>query len=40
MNKTKKEVENYYYGSPVKIAEKILFIKRETVDSWWSVVEN
>ncbi|MCB9105588.1 MAG: hypothetical protein H6633_15315 [Anaerolineales bacterium] len=29
MNKTKKTVEDYFYGSPVRIAEKILFIKRE-----------
>lgn len=28
MNKAKKTVENYYYGNPGRIAEKILFIKR------------
>ena len=29
MNKAKKTIENYYYGFPDQIADKILFIKRE-----------
>lgn len=29
MNKSKKMIEDYFFGSPVSIAEKILFIKRD-----------
>jgi uridine phosphorylase len=29
MNKARKTIENYYYGFPDQIAEKMLFIKRE-----------
>ena len=30
MNKPRKLVQDYYFGNPISIAEKILFIKRGT----------